>query len=233
MVTSGTSQQDTDTARKTKPGILDFLKTVPGILTAVATLITASAGAFYGGTQLSSGTPRPTVTVTAPARTVTESAAANHQGSQSQAAPAGSDPSSAAGKIYLSSLAPLQDNEGTGATVINGPQQIGTTGYPDTVRLTCGTEDDESSVVYEVAGFKTLQATIGVPSDATNASDNSASIQFLKDGTSTQLAPGITVALDQPQVTTVPLKGASQLGISCTGSNGDIDIALANATLNP
>ena len=232
-MTSGTSQQDKETPRKSKPGLLDFLKTVPGILTAVATLITAIAGAsFYGGTQLSSGAPQPTVTVTvtAPARTVTESAAATHQGFQGQTTPEGSDPSSAAGNIYLSSLTPLQDNEP--GTVIKGPQQIGMTPYPDTVRLTCYA-GIPSSVVYDVAGYKTLRATLGVPSDATNASGNSAAVQFLKDGTSTQLTSGITVALDQPQVITVPLKGASQLGISCSGSNGNIDIALANATLNP
>ena len=120
-------------------------------------------------------------------------------------------------------------------TVINTPQQIGATTYSHTVRLSCydQTINGSSSVVYKVAGYKTLQATIGVPSDATNASGNSATIQFLKDGTSNQLAQDITAALDQPQVITVPLKGASQLDISCSGSNGNIDIALANAALNP
>jgi hypothetical protein len=77
-----------------------------------------------------------------------------------------------------------------------------------------------------------LEVTIGVPSNATNASGNSAAVQFLKDGGSTQLIPQVTATLDQPQAVTIPLSGTSQLDISCTASNnGGEDVVLANAAL--
>lgn len=69
----GTTKQDAEPTRRSKPGVIEWLQTVPGIVTSVAGLL-AAAGAFYGGAQLSTGgTPRPgvTVTVQAPGRTVT------------------------------------------------------------------------------------------------------------------------------------------------------------------
>lgn len=211
---------------------------MPGILTGLAALITAVAGAFYGGTQLSPRGPQPavtvTVTVTAPGRTVTASTGAAHRGSRSGPTSQNSGSVQAAGAVHLSSLTPLQDNENrSGDSASEGPQQIGSATYADSVRFTCGPQSDPSSLVYDVAGYKTFKATIGVPSDATNASGNSTAIQFLKDGSSVQLSPGITTALDQPQNVTIPLSGASQLEISCASSSSesDMDIVVANATL--
>lgn len=88
-------------------------------------------------------------------------------------------------------------------------------------------------MVYEVAGYRQLQLTIGIPSDATNASGNSAAVKFLKDGGSTQLIPQVTVALDQPQRVTVPLSGTSQLDINCIDAEAysGMDVVLANAVL--
>lgn len=211
------------------------MTTVPGIVSAIAALITAIAGAFYGGTQLSAQTPQPAVTVTkaAPAQTVTIPARGASQG---LGIPQPSDPSvptaTTAGSAYLSDLSPVQDNEAPGASpsVADHPQKIGSTTYPHSVRMTCVSSDDssyygDSSIVYNVAGYKTLKIIIGVPSDATNASGNTAIIKFLKDGTTTQLVPSATIALDQPENTTVNLQGTSQLAIDCKASGGAIDVA--------
>jgi hypothetical protein len=242
-VTSGTTKQNAEPAQKGKPGVIEWLQTVPGIVTAVAGLL-AAVGALYGGAQLSSsnGTPRPAVTVTVPVPgdTVTVSAAAATvaAGSSPHAPPVPTTSGTVLppGAAYLSALRPLQDNEpqfSEGAT--EAPQQIGTTTYTDSVRFTCGDQGDTSSLVYDVAGYSALRFTLGVPDNATDAAGNSAAVQFLKDGGPTQLIPQVTTALGQPQTVTVPLAGTVQLEISCTASSssgGGIDIVLGNATLS-
>lgn len=95
-----------------------------------------------------------------------------------------------------------------------------------------------NSLVYAVAGYKTLNATFGIPDNASNAAGNSATIKFYKDGGSTELGKPITIALDSPQRISLPLQGSSQMEISCvaaqTGSDGDdIDVAIGDATLSP
>lgn len=213
-------------------------------MTAVAGLL-AAFGAFYGGAQLSSnsGTPRPAVTVTvaAPSRTATVPVGATvtvTAGSNSHAAsvPTTSGTSLPAGAVYLSTLTPLQENDPEySSTVSEASQEIGTTRYPDGVRFSCDDQGCTSSLVYEVAGYGALRLTLGVPSTAKDAAGNSAAIEFLKDGGSTQLIPQVTIALDQAQTVTVPLAGTSQLEISCTATSsigsGGMDIALGNAAL--
>jgi hypothetical protein len=241
-VTSGTTRQKAEEIRPGKPGVIEWLQTVPGIVTALAGLL-AAAGAFYGGAQLSdSSTPRPTVTVTAraagaavaaPAPTVTVTVTAQ-AGATADPVPTITGTALPPGAVYLSSLTALRDTEpdnGGGATI--APQQIGATTYPESVRFTCGDPiSGASSLVYDVAGYRALEVTIGIPSNATNAAGNSAAIQFLKDGGSTQLIPQVTAVLDQPQKVTIPLTGISQLGISCTASNNTgEDVVLGDAAL--
>jgi hypothetical protein len=242
-VPTGTSKQDAEPVRRSKPGVIEWLQTVPGIVTAIAGLL-AAVGAFYGGAQLSAsnGSPQPVVTVTVPVpgRTVTVPAAAAtvSAGSSSHAASASTAGGTALppGAVYLSTLTPLQDNESEySRSAIEAPQEIGTTRYSDSIRFNCGDQDYTSSLVYDVAGYSALQLTLGVPDNATDAAGNSAAIRFLKDGGSTQLIPQVTVALDQAQTVTVQLSGTSQLEISCTASSsipsGGLDIALGNAAL--
>jgi hypothetical protein len=218
------------------------LTTAPG-LTAIAALITAIAGVsgFYGGTRAAAQAPQPavTVTVTAPARTVTfpaqvASSAASTPPPQASTPAATTTPARTA---YLADQKPLQDIE-VADGVINGPQEIGARTYADSVRLTCSYPGDDlsiyanpSSLVYEVATYTTLKVLLGVPSDAANASGNTATIKFFKDGTTNQLATA-DIALDQPQNMTIRLNGASQVTIDCSGSASDIDVALGNATLS-
>jgi hypothetical protein len=243
-VTSGATKQGADPVQRKRPGVIDWLQTVPGIVTAIAGLL-AAVGAFYGGAQLSSGgaTPQPAVTVTVPApgHTVTVPAAATvtvTAGSTSRATqvPTASGTALPPGAVYLSARAPLQfDEQEYSGTTTEAPEQIGTTTYPDSVRFLCDDQDYTSSLVYDVAGFSALRLTIGVPNDATDAAGNSAAVQFLKDGGSTQLIPQVSVALDQAQTVTVPLTGTSQLELSCTASSspgsGGMDIVLGNAAL--
>ena len=241
-VTSGTTKQDTESVRRSKPGVIEWLQTVPGIVTAIAGLL-AAVGAFYGGAQLSSsnGTPRPAVTVTVPGHAVTAPAAAATvtvtagPSPHATSVPTTSGTALPAGAVYLSTLTPLQDNEPEYiGTATEAPQRIGTTTYSDSVRFTCGDQGFPSSLVYDVAGHSALRFTLGVPDNATHAAGNSAAVRFLKDGGSTQLIPQVTAALDQAQTVTVPLTGTSQLEISCEAASfegGGIDIVLGNAAL--
>jgi hypothetical protein len=217
--------------------VLGFLGTLPGLITAVAALITAIGGAFLGGTQLAGQSrAQPTVFVT-----VTATASAASQGTDpSGSAPASSGSTSATvSGTDLSSLTPVQSSVDGFTT--NGPQQIGTTTYSDAIRFSCSSPDSGygyNSLVYAVAGYKTLNATFGIPDNASNAAGNSATIKFYKDGGPTELGKPITIALDSPQRISLPLQGSAQMEISCVaaqiGSDGDdIDVAIGDATLSP
>jgi hypothetical protein len=119
-----------------------------------------------------------------------------------------------------------------------GPQQIGATIYQNSVGFTCYS-GGPSYMVYNVAGYKFLNALIGIPSGASNAAGNSMSITFFKDGSSTQLGSPVTVSLDHPQSVHLNLDGSSQLEISCAAisqtshSPVSMDGALGNATIGP
>ena len=115
--------------------------------------------------------------------------------------------------------------------------KLGTKSFDQSIRFTC--EGGQSSVVYNVAGYSFLDATVGVPNDATNAAGNTAVISFLKNGTSTQLTQPITEVVGQQQPIHLDLQGAAQLDIACVatvGVNGSyisMDIAFGNATIGP
>jgi hypothetical protein len=136
------------------------------------------------------------------------------------------------------SLFTQQPVQAADANVTNGAVQIGTTSYPNSIRYTCYTGvDAASTVVYDVAGFSFLNATLGVPSNATNAAGNTMSVTFFKDGSTDQLGKTLTISLDNPVALHLNLDGASQLAIDCaaTQSSSDtpaaMDLALGNAVL--
>jgi hypothetical protein len=120
----------------------------------------------------------------------------------------------------------------------NGPEQIGATIYQNSVGFTCY-NDNPSYIDYNVAGYKFLNAVIGISSSASNAAGNSMTITFFKDGSSTQLSSPVTVSLDHPQSVHLNLDGSSQLEIGCTSistttrNTQSMDGALGNATIGP
>jgi NPCBM/NEW2 domain-containing protein len=220
-----------------------YMKAVAALLTALAAVITA-VGGWFAVDRASNGpqaqpTVYATVTVTMPGALPSS---LSPEGGTSPPVSLAAAPSPAAG-TDLSAIPPVNTSFRTYTTA--SPQPIGTSTYSDGIRFSCtsGSDSDSyygyNSVTYNVAGYKTLTATIGVPPDATNAGGNSATIQFHKDGTATQLHLPVTVALDSPQTVQVQLQGASQLQINCTaanadGTNGeDIDVVIGDATLSP
>jgi cytoskeletal protein RodZ len=136
----------------------------------------------------------------------------------------------------LSALNPVQTGGISGPS--NGPEQIGATIYQNSVGFTCY-NDNPSYIDYNVAGYKFLNAVIGVPSSASNAAGNSMTVTFFKDGSSNQLSTPVTVSLDHPQSVHLNLDGSSQLEIACTSISAtshspvSMDGALGNATIGP
>jgi hypothetical protein len=136
----------------------------------------------------------------------------------------------------LSALTAVQSSNISGPNP--GPEQIGATIYQNSVGFTCYS-GGPSYIDYNVAGYKFLNALIGIPSGASNAAGNSMTITFFKDGSSTQLGSPVTVSLDHPQSVHLNLDGSSQLEISCAAisqtshSPVSMDGALGNATIGP
>jgi hypothetical protein len=202
--------------------IKDILTSVYGIIVVVASILaTFGVGAVVGHVTASS--PVPAIAVIKPV-TTTGTGDVN-------ASPQPSIGPSAAGIAYLSAITPIANNT-TGSGLMAGPVQVGTTTYERSVQFTC--YSGLSDLVYNVAGFNFLNATVGVPNNAAGAAGNSATIVFLKNGSTTQLGAPITDTLGQQQRVHLNLQGAEQLEIQCsTSSSGEMNVALGNATFGP
>jgi hypothetical protein len=192
-----------------------------------------SASSQLGLGTPSSGSSAPAGGSTSPSASAPASASAAPTGSTPATAASSAPPPTSGTSLFTQQ--PVQAND---ASIQNGAVQIGTTAYPDSIRFTCYTgQDSPTSVVYDTAGFTFLNATLGIPSDATNAAGNTMNITFFKDGTTDQLGKTLTTALDSPVQLHLNLEGASQLSIACQAtstSSSDavaMDVAFGNAVL--
>ncbi|WP_225095135.1 serine/threonine-protein kinase [Streptomyces sp. CoH27] len=132
----------------------------------------------------------------------------------------------------LSALTPVSADANADGPFTTGPAHIGTHTYPNSVTFTCGA-GFQSHVVYDVAGYSTLSATVGSPNDADYAVGNSLAVNFFKDSAADQLGPTINVSVGKPQKIHVDLNGASQLEIACSGlaAQGYTEVALGDPEL--
>lgn len=231
-------------------------KTVPrGLFWVVLTLLIVACVAIAGLVVLKPfkaapssavATIPPTPASSSPASSASSSpspSGAGSAGAASGSPSAGPSPSSTATAPPATSgtnLFNLTAVQNIGAyNLVNGSEQIGTVTYPDSVRFSCSTGDSvaHTYLVYDVAGFSFLNATMGVPSDSTNAAGNTMAVTFFKDGTTQQLGKTISIALDQPAQVHLNLDGASQLEIGCAATSSasqqpvQMDVALGNAVL--
>lgn len=205
---------------------------------AAAASVLALVGAVYllwpqaGTDNANHPTVLATNTTTPP--TTTPTTAATRTTDSTKTTPASLSPGaigqpSAGRPTNLSAINPVTtsyvDNLSTGA------EEIGTTTYQNSVRFTCYQTGFGGHVTYNVAGYKFLDATIGVPNDANNAVDNAMAITFFKDG-STQMDSPLNVALGQPQSVHLDLQGAAQLKIKCD-PDSEMDIVFGDATIDP
>ena len=138
----------------------------------------------------------------------------------------------------LSELAPVQ--EFNVSKVSAGPVRIGTTTYTDSVRFTCdsGGHDSAGDLDYAVAGYGSMSAMLGVPSDDADAAGDTMTVSFFNNGAGPQTSNPIVVSPGHPQFVRLRFSGSSQLEISCsavsaTGSARYMELALGNATIGP
>ncbi len=135
----------------------------------------------------------------------------------------------------LSDLKPVETRGYIGEPT-NGPERIGTTTYEYSVRFTCGYGPGD--VIYDVAGFNFLNATIGIPNDTKSPPGNTMIMTFLKDSSTVQqLGSPLEVAIGQPRSIHLDLQSATQLDLHCVPDNKidhqkyAMDFVLGNATL--
>jgi hypothetical protein len=197
-------------------------KTTPAAIASTAQVTPTAAPTTAAAIASPTISASPTVAAS-PTATATATAAGG-TGATSQPSGSSSNPTAV---NYLFAMQPIQGN------ATNGPVQIGTTTYQNSIELSCASYYTQS-IVYDVAGFKFLTATLGVPNDSPNAAGNSTTITFFKNGSTTQLGPPITAALGQPQKIHLNLQGSDQLEVNCTAtSNSGMYVALGNAEIGP
>jgi hypothetical protein len=195
----------------------------PAWITAIATLILALTGAGFFAGRVTAG---PTKIVAPPTHSGTSSAtpaASQHEQPDSVAG--------SGGVTYLSQLTPLQESY---LNFNAEPVQIGTATYQQSIQFTCQTA--VTSAIYNVTGFTFLDATVGVPNNASNDAGYTTNISFYKNGSTTQLGPTITDVLGQLQKVHLNLQGAVQLQIACNtaadGPDTSMEVALGDPSLS-
>jgi hypothetical protein len=138
------------------------------------------------------------------------------------------------GQTYLSKLIPTVDGGGTNdsATTIDGQS------YPNSVTFGCDGlgGNGQPTEAWDVAGSTTFSATVGIPDNTEDATGDDAELTFAsQDGT--KLTKTITVSLGHPASVSFSISGVTQLDVTCNGveaSTGQQDsglyVALGNAS---
>jgi hypothetical protein len=133
--------------------------------------------------------------------------------SPSPSAAPSATPSAQLGNVatYLSNQTPIADNAELGTS----EQVIKTVPYPHSISFDCsygGTPGE----VFNVAGSSTLSGEIGIPDNSPNATGVIATVTFT-DEANRQVGKPVQVSLGQPVRISMPIKGVTQLGMTCTG----------------
>lgn len=192
------------------------LKSVAGIMTALAAIATAAATIL--GLKVHDQT-----TQLAQVHVIVSQQAQQIHELTKQAAPSptasaagggtGGNGTLAAGGRYLSDLSPTVDNAGidTGQQVITARQ------YTKSVLFYCdGGSGDQPDVAYDVAGSSSFTAVVGIPDNMTNATDVTATVTFTNESDQ-RLGHSVQVSLGHPASVRLPINGVTQLGITCVG----------------
>jgi hypothetical protein len=136
--------------------------------------------------------------------------------------------------VNLSDLNPVDKHFSLGPDI--GTAGLGSANYPNSITLHCGSFGGDY-ITYDVAGYSTLDATVGVPNDFGGAIGRTGTVTFFGGG-ARQLGQPLTVSLDHPQRVHIDLPGGSQLKITCAGydttahASSFIDVVLGSATLS-
>jgi len=243
---AGSPGPDTGDSRAKKintalTGLRELLSNIYGIITVVTAILATFAGGAAVGRTTAPAASKPAAVVspspvTAPPVTPTAAPTTATPTPVTTLSTAPPDNTTPTGVAKLSALKPLATNDAS--SYADGPVQIGTKSFPQSVRFQCFGVG-ATSVVYDVAGYHFLDATIGVPNDATNAAGNTSILTFLKDGSTTQLSQPVTDVTGHPQLIHLDLQHSAQLQVTCNSTSNSthggvtMDVTLADATLTP
>ena len=218
-----------------------FWLSLPGFITAIATLIGALAALaalfVHQNQQLSERTealdqatssPQPTVTVT-----VTGSPTGTGPSPVGGPVPPGGGPTSLpppSGSRYLSDLDPV------GATVSSrtGTAVLSNLSYTRSVLMYCA----DGYLIYNTSGSSQLTATLGVADNATSANGAIGDIEFY-DQDGRQIGKTVSVSLAHPAPVQLDTTGVIQTKITCSGRDRVTDagrnfyVAIGDAALTP
>lgn len=136
-----------------------------------------------------------------------------------------------AGGVYLSALSPTVNGANT------GPQTIKNLSYTNSVSFDCPGSPSTPYVAYDVSGYHTFTALVGLADNTQNAIGDEGTVTFT-DQNNRQLGKAVTVALGSPARVTLNIVGVTQLGATCVGRNVatqswvDIPVVLGNAAVS-
>jgi hypothetical protein len=203
-------------------------------------LAATAVGGFFGGQVVvvnkDSGDdakpPAATVTVTATATVTATPSETTLSGGESPTDDPG-DPSGSPAPGRRTFLADLGVVSGGGEADASPATLLGRS-YPKAVRLNC--DETGKSAVYNVSGYKTLQASVGIASDSYNAIGSVGSVS-VTSASGNQIGRPVETRSSSVTKLSVDISGQDQVQITCvmtkTGSEGKsyFTTALGDAVL--
>jgi hypothetical protein len=191
----------------------------------------ATASATSSASAGTSASPSPTAAATTPAPgastpagTPTASPAASGAAGSGAAVPPGG------------TFSPPNGSQDLGNPVdggVNYPMDvaINAVDYPDSVTFGCSTS---GLIDWNVAGFATFEAYVGIPDNAQNATGVTDELVFKDENGKT--LDTVKTAIGQPQQVSFSIAGVDRLAVSCvqqgaTSSNGNV-VALGTASMS-
>lgn len=92
--------------------------------------------------------------------------------------------------------------------------------YPDSSTIQCSglQGNGEPDVAYDVAGHAVFKAEVGIPDNATDATNLDETVIFANQA-GTQLIKPVVVSLGHPAAVQLNISAVTQLEVTCTGIN--------------
>jgi hypothetical protein len=241
---AGESLDGDDAQSRRHRGFWRFWGSLPGLLGAIAALITAVAtlaALFVHQTQVledrtealeqATSQPTPTVTVTS---TVTATPSSLPTVGTGSAPTAGATPGSPLpfGGRYLADLEPV----GKSAAADTGQAVLSNQAYPKSVLMSCSSGG--TYMIYNTSGMSRLTAQLGVADNAVAASGGIADIAVY-DQDDRKIGETVSVSLAHPQPVDLSIGGVVQAKITCAARDRVTDrgrafyVTLGDAALVP